>query len=64
MLDASIGTVTDADGSGNITKVLSGVSASALQAVLNNPHGYYVTLDTSGNPNGALRDQLENPQKH
>ena len=64
VLDSSIGTVVDADGSGNLTKVVSGVSASVLQAVLGNPHGYYVTLNTSANTSGALRDQLENPQKH
>ncbi len=63
VLDAGIGTVTDADGSGNVTKVVSGVSASVLQAVLDNPHGYYMTLNTSANTGGALRDQLENPQK-
>lgn len=64
VIDSSIGTVTDADGSGNFTKVVSGVSASVLQAVLSNPHGYYITLNTSTNTSGALRDQLENPQKH
>jgi len=64
VLDSGIGTVVDADGSGNLTKVVSGVSASVLQAVLANPHGYYVTLNTSANTSGALRDQLENPQKH
>jgi hypothetical protein len=63
VLDASIGTVNDSDGGGNVTKVVTGVSASVLQAVLGNPHGYYITLTTSTDPNGALRDQLENPQK-
>ena len=64
VLDSGLGTVVDADGSGNVTKVVSGVSASVLQAVLNNPHGYYITLDTATSTSGALRDQLENPQKH
>ena len=64
VLDAGVGSITDADGGGNLTKVVTGASASLLQAVLANPHGYYVTLTTAANPNGALRDQLENPQKH
>jgi CHRD domain-containing protein len=64
VLDASIGTVNDSDGGGNVTKVVTGVSAAVLQAVLGNPHGYYLTLTTAANPNGALRDQLENPTKH
>ena len=63
VLDASTGTVTDADGHGNLTKVVTGVSASVLTSVLGNPHGYYVTLTTAANPNGALRDQLESPQR-
>jgi hypothetical protein len=63
VLDANTGTVTDADGHGNLTKVVTGVSASVLTSVLGNPHGYYVTLTTAANPNGALRDQLESPQR-
>ena len=62
-VDAGTGTITDPDGHGNVTKVVTGVSASVLTAVLNNPHGYYVTLTTSANPNGALRDQLESLQR-
>jgi CHRD domain len=63
VLDANTGTVTDTDGHGNLTKVVTGVSASLLTSVLANPHGYYVTLTTSANPNGALRDQLESLQR-
>jgi hypothetical protein len=63
VIDASTGTLTDADGHGNLTKVVTGVSASVLTAVLGNPHAYYVTLTTSANPSGALRDQLESPQR-
>ncbi len=63
VLDASIDTITDNDGGGNLTKVVTGASASLLQALLANPHGYYVLLTTSANPGGALRDQLENPSK-
>jgi hypothetical protein len=63
VLDANTGTVTDTDGHGNLTKVVTGVSGSLLTSVLGNPHGYYVTLTTSANPNGALRDQLESLQR-
>ena len=63
VVNADTGTLTDTDGHGNLTKVVTGVSASVLNAVLGNPHAYYVTLTTSANPNGALRDQLESPQR-
>jgi hypothetical protein len=63
VLDANVGTLTDNDGGGNLTKVVTGVSPSLLQALLADPHGYYVQLTTSANANGALRDQLENPSK-
>lgn len=63
VIDANTGSVTDADGHGNLTKVVTGVSASVLTSVLGDPHGYYVTLTTSANPGGALRDQLESPQR-
>jgi hypothetical protein len=62
-LDAGIGTVTDSDGRGNLTKVVSGASATLLQALLTNPHGYYVDLTTSANTGGALRDQLDSPDR-
>jgi hypothetical protein len=63
VIDAGTGMLTDTDGHGNVTKVVSGVSASVLTAVLGNPHAYYVTLTTSANTSGALRDQLESPQR-
>jgi hypothetical protein len=63
VLDAAVGTVTDTDGRGNLTKVVSGASASLLQALLQSPHGYYVDLTTSANPGGALRDQLNSPAR-
>ena len=64
VLDAGIGTVTDTDGRGNLTKVVSGVSASLLQALLATPRGYYVDVSTSANTGGALRDQLGSPESH
>ena len=44
VLDAGVGSVTDSDGRGNLTKVVSGASATFLQALLSTPHGYYVDL--------------------
>ena len=58
VLDAAVGTITDCDGRGNLTKVVSGASASLLQALLTTPRGYYVDLTTSATTGGALRDQL------
>jgi len=63
VVDAGTGTFTDSDGHGNVTKVVTGVSGTTLTSILANPHGYYVTLTTSANPDGALRDQLETPQR-
>jgi hypothetical protein len=61
VLDAAVGTITDPDGRGNLTKVVSSASASLLQALLTTPRGYYVDLTTSANTGGALRDQLGSP---
>lgn len=63
VLDAGVGTITDTDGRGNLTKVVSGASASLLQALLSSPHGYYVDVTTSANTGGALRDQLSSPER-
>ena len=65
VIDAATGSVTDSDGHGNLTKVVSNVSPSVLTGLLSNPHGYYVVLSTSANPapSGALRDQLNNPER-
>jgi hypothetical protein len=64
VLDAAVGTVVDADGHGILTKSVSGASAALLQALLSGPHGYYVDLTTSANTGGALRDQLDSPERH
>jgi hypothetical protein len=54
----------DADGHGNITSVVPGDPVK-LQAILDNPRGYYVNLHTSTPPHlgGAVRDQMHNPKK-
>ncbi len=63
VIDAATGSITDGDGHGNLTKVVSTVSPSVLTNLLANPRMYYVTLTTSANPSGALRDQLDNPER-
>jgi hypothetical protein len=55
VLDSGIGSFTDADGSGNLTRTVTSVSGSLAQALLANPRGYYVELTTS---DSALRSQL------
>lgn len=53
----------DTDGVGNLTSVVTGTSPATLQAILDNPRGYYVNLHTSVKTDGALRAQLHNPKK-
>lgn len=52
----------DPDGVGNVTTVV-GAAPAQLQAILDNPRGYYVNLHTAVNPGGALRAQMHNPTK-
>ena len=53
----------DSDGVGNITSVVTGTTPDTLQAILDNPRGYYVNLHTPAKPGGALREQMRNPVK-
>ena len=64
VVDSGTSEPADADGQGNLTKVVSGVPAT-LQAILDNPRGYYVNLHTTtpAHPGGALREQMHNPKK-
>ncbi len=61
VLDSGTGTIVDSDGSGNITKVVNGVGGTLVQALLANPHGYYVQLTTA---DGGLRAQIQGFAKH
>jgi hypothetical protein len=63
VIDSGVTSFTDTDGSGNVTTVVASVPPATLQAILDNPRGYYVNLHTSAKPGGALRDQLHNPKK-
>jgi hypothetical protein len=63
VVDSGVASFTDADGDGNVTAVVTGVSPTVLQAILATPRNYYVNLHTSVNPGGALRDQLETSRK-
>ena len=63
VIDSGIASFTDADGDGNVTAIVTGVSPTLLQAILDKPRDYYVNLHTSVNPNGAMRDQLETSKK-
>ncbi len=58
VVDSGTASFTDADGDGNVTAIVTGVSPTLLQAILTTPRDYYVNLHTSVNPGGAIRDQL------
>lgn len=60
-LDSGTATTVDSDGSGNITKVVSGVDGSLVKDLLANPRGYYVQLSTA---DGGLRAQLAGFARH
>jgi len=64
VVDSGTSEPADADGVGNLTKVVAG-SPATLQAILDNPRAYYVNLHTTtpAHPAGALRAQLHNPTK-
>ncbi len=63
VIDSGVASFTDADGDGNVTAVVTGVSPTLLQAILATPRNYYVNLHTSVNTGGAARDQLETSRK-
>jgi hypothetical protein len=63
VVDSGVTSFDEPDGKGNITTLVTGVDPMLLQAILDNPRGYYVNLHTSDNPGGAMRDQLRMPVK-
>lgn len=63
VVDSGVTAFTDPDGKGNVTTVVTRVDPTLLQAILDDPRGYYVNLHTSVNPGGALREQLHKPVK-
>jgi CHRD domain-containing protein len=63
VIDSGVAAFTDSDGAGNVTTVVTGVSPTLLQAILDKPRDYYANLHTSVNLGGALRDQLHHPKK-
>jgi CHRD domain len=63
VVSSGIGPISDTDGHGNVTAVVTGTSPATLQAILDHPRGYYVNLHTSVNPAGAMREQMHNPVK-
>ncbi len=63
VVDSGTASFTDADGDGNVTAVVTGVSPTLLQAILARPQDYYVNLHTSVNPAGAIRDQLSQSKR-
>ena len=63
VVNSGVSSIIDLDGKGNVTTVVTGVTPATLDAILDNPRGYYVNLHTSANPTGALREQMHNPKK-
>jgi len=52
------GDVTLVNGAGSFTKINIPVDPALMQAILNNPAGYYFNVHTAANPGGVARGQL------
>jgi hypothetical protein len=66
VVNSGVTSISDADGVGNITTVVtSGFTPATLQAILDNPRNYYVNLHTTtpNFPGGVVRAQMHNPKK-
>jgi CHRD domain-containing protein len=64
VVDSGAPAFADADGQGNITTVVTSVSAATLQAIVANSKSFYVNLHTTTKPAGAMRGQLKGPHQH
>jgi hypothetical protein len=56
------GQVVLASGSGSFTSVATGQDAALLQAIINNPAGFYFNAHSTLNPGGVVRGQLVRTQ--
>jgi len=52
------GEVTLTNGAGTFTRVAVGVKTTDMQAILDNPAGFYFNVHTAANPGGVMRGQL------
>src|SRR5215467_140238 len=52
------GEVTLTNGAGTFTRVAVAVKTSDMQAILDNPAGFYFNVHTAANPGGVMRGQL------
>jgi hypothetical protein len=63
VINSGVTSIDDADGVGQITKIISlptdETTLSTLKAVIANPEGHYVNMHTSTHPAGAVRGQLK-----
>jgi hypothetical protein len=50
--------VLSSTGTGSFTSVAPGQDAALLQAIINNPAGYYFNAHSTLNPTGVVRGQL------
>ena len=52
------GDVTNTNGTASFQKVSLNVDPATMQAIINNPAGYYFNVHTTANPSGVARGQL------
>jgi len=52
------GEVTLTNGAGTFTRVAVPVKTTDMQAILDNPAGFYFNIHTQANPGGVMRGQL------